>query len=142
MVWPGTTDAFLASLESLGLAGWAATGPLIELLMPALIVVTAVGSSPGPAVLSPVFVRFAGDQDLLFPCARLFCEDGSVGFGFAMTDFRNLLAFSRETASLTNTRSRERSKKRKAAFLGSDSGSTTAWIRTRPGPTRRGLNSF
>ena len=75
MLCPDATEPFLASLVSLGLAGWAAIGPLIEPLTPDLILATAAGSSAVPAVLFPVCVRLTGDQDLLFPYARLSCEE-------------------------------------------------------------------
>jgi hypothetical protein len=129
IVWPDVVEPFRASLLILGLAGWAAIGPLIEPLMPVLMSPAAPDSSSAPAVLSLECVLLTGDQDRRLPNARLLKFDPeSELFGFAMTDLQNRFAFSRDTATLTNRCPRECSVRTQVAFVGSNCESYTRWI--------------
>jgi hypothetical protein len=139
MLWPEAVEPFRASLVSLGLAGCAAIGPLIEPLMPVLIVPAASDSSLVRAVLSPDCDLLMGDQERRLPNARGFWFDDSEVFGFAMTDFKNLLAFSRDAASLKNCRSRVCAVRPQFAFFGSNGESKTLCMRMTPAPVRRDL---
>jgi len=74
--------------------------PLTDVLpVMAALIFSVVGASLG--VFSPDVVRFIGDQDLLFPLGRVLCGVSPEPFGLAITDFKNLFAFSRVTASLS-----------------------------------------
>ena len=77
--------------------------------MPVLI---SPASSPAVAGRDPVTVRFGDVEDFLLTLGGLFCDVRSAVFGLAITDRRNRFAFSREIASLLETRSSERLRKR------------------------------
>jgi hypothetical protein len=126
-------DVFRVSLWSRGRAGCTLIGPLIGPRTPVLML-----SAPALVlsdVLPPDCVLLGGDQDLLFELDRL------LGESVEMTDFNNLRAFSRETASLDVIRSIERSRTSESAETDLFSESATAQIRILPGPTRRGRKS-
>ena len=137
-LWPDTVEGFRVSLRSLGRAGWTFVGPLMEGLTPALMFSPTPSLEAGesrPSVMSDEVLDFR----LLQVC--LPCVGESVDVGLAITERRNLLAFSRGPASLIKTLLSDRLDV-ESALLGWDSASKTGWMQTRPGGTRRERKSL
>ena len=134
-------DRFRASLCNLGLAKCALIGPLMEPRTAPLMLPAASTGGAIPEFAPPESARLTGDQDRLFAFACSFCW--SVAFGFCITERRNLLAFSRETATLKDRHRFDRERKRETRSSGLVvCTSSINLIQMRPGPVRRGRNSL